>query len=751
MKWQRHDLVGRRAELDALREHSEVPALLVVRGPEGSGKTALLRRFRTDAPGAVLSLDGGPDWDEFRACALLAAVRADFDALGAGSRVAESIEVVSRLCVPESYATPGRRHRLLSAVAMLLTRIRVRLVIVLDDADEVPVSALAPMHQAGHTVVAACGTAASSELCALADLVVDLAPLTEDEIGRLLWQVAAAPVDEAVPRTLRENLGPLYGHAGTLLSTVESLWDQGRLTKVHGVLALRAPRAPIALPAGHHLLGEIDEYGRAVVLLAAGPDGFRVDQIPVLAKTTGQAVHDYGHAVDRLVDVGVLAYEGGRLRCCAPAVSAALTTSEETQQTGASGASVASVRQFISAADYEGLAAFVASAVDGDPEELAAAAALAAIHTGRPVRSSVRAVVAQGPLALADRWFAGERLRVEDVAECLHPLRRRTMVIDDGADVDDLMPVLRAVLGPLYRLPSEGPVAAYHRVHRGYADGDWGDALSAARELECMTDVDIPLLDAARLLAAEICGWRGEDRQAASWLAAVGEDTRFPGLRGWVATGLREEDAFTYGWGWYQAHELEEPGAARLLTRLATIAVDVGDRYHARAVLRAAQVRYGPASETGLLVQGLVEADGTSVLAAERVIREHGTRFELAFTCQRLARLSGEPRPWLDEAYELARSIGATKLVSTTKRAMAGCGVVAPVRRARQTDLSDVERQIIELIRLGKTNRQIALVLRVSAKTVEKHLTRLFAKAGCRTRHGLAISGLGGRPELVGA
>jgi DNA-binding CsgD family transcriptional regulator len=150
-------------------------------------------------------------------------------------------------------------------------------------------------------------------------------------------------------------------------------------------------------------------------------------------------------------------------------------------------------------------------------------------------------------------------------------------------------------------------------------------------------------------------------------------------------------------------------------------------------------------------VRGLVEADSASVLAAERVIRQRGTRFELAFACQRLASLSGEPRPWLDEAYELARSIGAAKLVSTTKRTMAGCGVVVPVHRARHADVSDVERQIVELIRLGKTNRQIALVLRVSAKTVEKHLTRLFAKAGCRTRHGLAMSGLGARPELVGA
>lgn len=750
MRWQRHDLVGRRAELDALRRHSAEPALLVVRGPEGSGKTALLQRFRAESGELVLDLGAGPAWDEFRARALLAAVRADFETFAAGARVAESIDAVNRLCVPESYATPGGRHRLLGAISLLLSRIRTRLVIVVDDADALPVSALAPVHRAGHTVVAACGTVASRELCSLADLVVDLAPLTEDEVGRLLWQVAAAPVDDAVPRALRENLGPLYGNVGTLVSTVESLWDEGRLGKVHGVLALRAPRAPIVLPAGHRLLDEIDPLGTELVRLAAAEPTFRVDDLPALADETGRTAHDYGHAVDRLVGAGVLVHEAnGRLRCPARAIGAAVAEPARTPEASDS------VRHFISTADYAGLAAYVATVAHdgGDRDELAAAAALAAMHTGRPVPEPLRAALDGPAIALADRWFAGAELSVDDVAESLGPFRRRVRGVDGHADSRDLVPILRSVLGPFYRPPTDGPVAAYHRVSRGYANGDWADALSAARELEFMSDLDIPVLDAARLLAAEICGWRGEDRQAAAWLAAVGEDTLFPGLRGWVATGLRDDDTFTYGWDWYTTHRgrLEEPGAARLLVRLASIAADAGEKHRARAVLREVRARYGAGSETGLLVRGLVERDGTCVRAAERVIREQGTRFELAVVCQRLASLSAEPRPWLDEAYELARSIGAARLVATTKRAMAGCGVAVPVRRARSADVSDVERQIVELIRSGKTNRQIALALRVSAKTVEKHLTRLFAKAGCRTRHGLAMSGLSGRQELVGA
>lgn len=828
MKWQRQELVGRRAELDALRRHSDEPALLVVRGPAGSGRTALLRRFRAESRGIVLDLARGPAWDEFRAGALLGAVRADFEALG-GPRVAEAIEAVSRLCVPESYATPWRRHRLLGALGALLTRIRSRLVILVDDADEVPVSALAPMHRAGHTVVAACGPAAR-ELCSLADRILDLAPLDDEEIDRLLWQVAAVPVDVAVPRALRAHLGPLYGNAGTLVSTVESLWDQGLLGKVHGVLALRSPRAPIALPSGHRLLREVDalgEVGRVLVLLAAGEAELRVDLIPLLAEATGRSAHDYGRAVDRLVRAGVLTHEAsGRLRCRCQALGAAVAAGTEPvarqeimallglgSQPASDSGSLSEVGAFhrdqlaagdldaaagppfdgvlkrlIAAADYERLLAFVTEAAGraGDAEEraeLAAAAALAAVHLGRAVPSplrealglrppvsilpygtdnSVRPQVAGDAFALADRWLAGEPVSVEEITECFGRFRLRSAVPsigghatdEDAYALRDLVPVLRSVLGPLYRPPADGPVAAYHRVCRGYADGDWADALSAARELAFMSEVDAPA--AAWLLAAEICGWRGEDRQAAAWLAAAGADTEFPALRGWVATGLRDhagDDAFEHGWAWYTAHgpRLEEPGAARLLTRLASIAVDSGDRYRARAVLRATHARYGPASETGLLVRGIVEADGASVRAAERVIRKRGTRFELAFACQRVARLSGEPHPWLSEAYELARSIGAAKLVSTTRQTMAGCGVAVPTRRARHTDVSDVERQIIELIRLGKTNRQIALALRVSAKTVEKHLTRLFAKAGCRTRHALAMSGLGGRPELVGA
>ncbi len=53
--------------------------------------------------------------------------------------------------------------------------------------------------------------------------------------------------------------------------------------------------------------------------------------------------------------------------------------------------------------------------------------------------------------------------------------------------------------------------------------------------------------------------------------------------------------------------------------------------------------------------------------------------------------------------------------------------------------------RIIDLIQQGLTNRPIAAAVRVGEKTVENHLTRLFAQTGCRSRLDLATANLEGR------
>jgi DNA-binding NarL/FixJ family response regulator len=57
--------------------------------------------------------------------------------------------------------------------------------------------------------------------------------------------------------------------------------------------------------------------------------------------------------------------------------------------------------------------------------------------------------------------------------------------------------------------------------------------------------------------------------------------------------------------------------------------------------------------------------------------------------------------------------------------------------------LSGREREVAELVALGRTNREIAAELFLSEKTVEGHLTNVFAKLGVTSR--AAVAGVVGR------
>jgi DNA-binding NarL/FixJ family response regulator len=52
--------------------------------------------------------------------------------------------------------------------------------------------------------------------------------------------------------------------------------------------------------------------------------------------------------------------------------------------------------------------------------------------------------------------------------------------------------------------------------------------------------------------------------------------------------------------------------------------------------------------------------------------------------------------------------------------------------------LSAREREIAELVAAGRTNRQIAATLFITDRTVENHLSRIFAKLGVTSRAAVA-------------
>ncbi len=97
-----------------------------------------------------------------------------------------------------------------------------------------------------------------------------------------------------------------------------------------------------------------------------------------------------------------------------------------------------------------------------------------------------------------------------------------------------------------------------------------------------------------------------------------------------------------------------------------------------------------------------------------------------------------DARHVLRQAIDTAHHLGATALAQRAETELRSTG--AKPRRVRLTGLEALtasERRIAELAANGLTNRQIAQTLFVTDRTVEGHLTHVFAKLGVTTRTAL--------------
>ncbi|GAB3714788.1 LuxR family transcriptional regulator [Nocardiopsis nanhaiensis] len=91
----------------------------------------------------------------------------------------------------------------------------------------------------------------------------------------------------------------------------------------------------------------------------------------------------------------------------------------------------------------------------------------------------------------------------------------------------------------------------------------------------------------------------------------------------------------------------------------------------------------------------------------------------------------------LDSAREIYRGLGATVYVEQCDRERRAGGFNQS-RSEDPTRLTAQERAVTELVASGLTNREAAEQLCVSVKTVQYHLTRIYAKFGVRSRSALA-------------
>lgn len=59
-----------------------------------------------------------------------------------------------------------------------------------------------------------------------------------------------------------------------------------------------------------------------------------------------------------------------------------------------------------------------------------------------------------------------------------------------------------------------------------------------------------------------------------------------------------------------------------------------------------------------------------------------------------------------------------------------------------QLPVTEREREVLALVAAGKTNGEIATILAISSRTVQKHLEHIFQKLGVETRTSAAVCAL---------
>jgi DNA-binding NarL/FixJ family response regulator len=101
---------------------------------------------------------------------------------------------------------------------------------------------------------------------------------------------------------------------------------------------------------------------------------------------------------------------------------------------------------------------------------------------------------------------------------------------------------------------------------------------------------------------------------------------------------------------------------------------------------------------------------------------------------RRRARRRRAARTALDEAVAVFEALGAPLWVQKAQAELARLGGRAPAG----AELTATEERVAELVARGLTNREVAGELVVSDRTVEGHLSRIYAKLGLRSRAELA-------------
>jgi DNA-binding CsgD family transcriptional regulator len=195
-----------------------------------------------------------------------------------------------------------------------------------------------------------------------------------------------------------------------------------------------------------------------------------------------------------------------------------------------------------------------------------------------------------------------------------------------------------------------------------------------------------------------------------------------------------------------------EPAAIRFVVDAIEALVELGRQDEARELLEwyeghARRLERASANAACLRCRGLLAGQVGSLddaVAAFREALEWHARVELPLergrtllalgAAQRRTKHRREARATLEEALALFERVGAAVWAARARTELRRISGRAPSSGA----LTPAEERVALLVAEGKTNREVAAALFLSDRTVEGHLSKVFAKLGVRSRTGLA-------------
>jgi DNA-binding NarL/FixJ family response regulator len=283
-------------------------------------------------------------------------------------------------------------------------------------------------------------------------------------------------------------------------------------------------------------------------------------------------------------------------------------------------------------------------------------------------------------------------------------------------------------------------------VHRAEAlqfRGDWPAALAEARRACAQLSAPLPrpAVGAAYYQEGELHRLRGEFAAAEAAYrraSAAGRDPQ-PGL---ALLRLAEGDAAAAATSIQRAvsETADAIPRARLLPAYVEISVAAGEVHSARAaaaeladtaaVLRAPLLRALAAAADGrvLLACGEPQSALSRLRMAASLWIELGAPYEVARVRVQIGTACGA----------LGDKDGAALEADSARAAFAQLGAAPDAARLQPSGSANVlsarETEVIRLIAAGESNRQIASALVISERTVERHVSNIFAKLGITSR-----------------